>query len=60
MDAAQHFPGAVKSLLLRFAIILSLHEEYQALSPTSHLQKRSQIKLCNEFSLQKSFQPSMF
>lgn len=39
MDPAQHFPVALKSLLLRFAIILSLHEEYQALSPTSHLQK---------------------
>lgn len=39
MDPAQHFPVAVKSLLLHFAIILSLYEEYQALSPTGHLQK---------------------
>lgn len=39
MDSAQHFPVKVKSLLMHSAVILSLYEEYQALSPTSQVQK---------------------
>lgn len=38
VDPAQHFPVALKSLLLHFVIILSLYEEYQALSLTGCLQ----------------------
>lgn len=41
MDPAQHFPGAVKSLLFHFVIILSLYEEYQALSLTGCLQNEA-------------------
>lgn len=38
MDPAQHLPVAFQSLLLHFVIILSLYEEYQALSLTGCLQ----------------------
>lgn len=41
MDPAQHFPVALKSLLLYFVIILSLYEEYQALSITGCLQNKA-------------------
>lgn len=43
MDPAQHFPVALKSLLLHFVIILSLYEEYQALSLTGCLQSEAKL-----------------